>query len=513
MDASPSSLSLWAREELPLFPRVNRDLDVDVLVLGGGLTGLTAAYLLVRAGARVAVLERRRLGAGDTSHTTAHVTAITDARPDELRRLIGDADAAALWAAGLGAMLQIERLVETLDIACDWRRVPGFLHAPFDAPEEECARQRPSFRQDAEWAQQWGVPATAVGRVPVVESPGVQFPSQAVFHPVKYLRGLATGLRAEGVPVYEHSEAVFTDDPEHLDCHGHHIRAGWILMATHNPLPGREARAKAHLRQTKLALYTSHVLSARLTRAAPADGLFWDTNDPYRYLRLETDDQGCRIVAGGEDHKTGQASDSSEPQGALERWVRQLFPDAAVTHRWSGQVIETPDATPFIGEVAPRQWIATGYAGNGMTFGTLAAMLMRDAVTGVDNPWARVVSPARASATRDPWTYLTENTDYPYYMLRRLLGRDAGGKLYDLARGHGAVVTRDGHHVAAARDDEGRFHLRSATCTHMGCQVTWNELERSWDCPCHGSRFGIDGQVLSGPAEHGLAEPPTSGGR
>jgi glycine/D-amino acid oxidase-like deaminating enzyme/nitrite reductase/ring-hydroxylating ferredoxin subunit len=509
MDATSSSHSLWASAELAAFPRLDRDLTVDLLIIGGGLTGLTAAYLLTRAGMRVAVLERHRIGAGDTRHTTAHVTAVTDARPQELSRLIGEDDAAALWRAGQAAIEQIEGQVGTLGIACDWRRVPGFLHAPFDVPAERLGDVRTALAQDADLARRWGFDASFEERVPVVGTFGVRYASQALFHPMKYLRGLAEALRLEGVPIFEESEPSFTDDPEQFECHGHRLRAGWVLMATHNPHPGRERRTKADVRQTKLALYVSHALRARQPSALP-EGLYWDTSDPYRYIRIELDEQGASIVAGGEDYKTGQAADARAPQAALEEWVGRLFPAAEITHRWSGQVIETPDAVPFIGEVAPRQWIATGFSGNGMTFGTLAAMLLRDALTGVDNPWTRVVAPDRASARRDPWEYLRQNTDYPYYMLRRLLGREAGGRLHAIGAGEGAVIMSEGRHVAAARDRAGRLHLRSGICTHMGCAVTWNQLDSTWDCPCHGSRFRLDGAVLSGPADQPLPDPPSS---
>ena len=507
VDTARDRPSFWSTEALRARPALDRDLDVDVIVLGGGLTGLTSAWLLAQAGVRVALVERHTLASGDTGHTTAHLTVVTDARPRELVELIGVEDAAALWAAGRAGLAEIERLATSLSVSCDLKRVPATLHVPFDLPAEDEAELGAGLKRDAELAREWGVDAAFVEEVPLVGRPGVRFDDQAIFHPTKYLRGIAEALVTLGVPIHEHSEAGFTDNPEVLECRGHRIRARWVVMATHNPLSGRQGFAAASRLQTRLSLYTTHAVRARLPGASLHAGLYWDTGDPYRYLRIEEGPDGWSVIAGGEDHKTGQAADTRVAQAALGAWLHRLLPRAEITHRWSGQVIETPDGAPFIGEVADRQWIATGFAGNGMTFGTLAAMMVRDAVTGVANPWSRVVSPERAAALRAPWEYIRENADFPYYLMKRLFGRHAGRALHDIRHGEGAVVSLDGQSIAAARDPEGRLHLRSAICTHMGCEVAWNSSDRTWDCPCHGSRFTASGDVISGPAERPLDEP------
>jgi glycine/D-amino acid oxidase-like deaminating enzyme/nitrite reductase/ring-hydroxylating ferredoxin subunit len=497
--------SVWAPGLADSFAPLDRDLDVDVLVVGGGLTGLTATYLLARAGIRVALLERRRVMSGDTRLTTAHVTPVTDARAHELARLAGESHAGAVWSAGRAALRQMQRIVEDHGIDCGWAAVSGFLHVPFDAPAEDDRNELDSLEQDATLAAGWGENAQVMGAVPLMQRPGVHFQDQRVLDPARYLQGVTAAAVAAGAMIYEHSEPAFTTD-EHVECRGHRIRAGWIVMATHNPHAGRQSAAAASLLQTRLALYTTFVVRATTT-APVAPGLYWDTGDPYRYLRVDPATDGRSLIAGGGDSKTGQQEDAREQAAAIERWLNALVPDAQVTHRWSGQVIETPDGIPFIGEVADRQWIATGYAGNGMTFGTLAAMMVCDGVLGRANPWREVVSPERATLRRAPWEYIRENLDYPYYMLRRVLGADAGAALRALAPGEAAVLQLNGQAVAAARTEAGRLHLRSAICTHMGCTVRWNHLARSWDCPCHGSRFKVDGEVLGGPAERPLAPP------
>jgi Rieske Fe-S protein len=230
--------------------------------------------------------------------------------------------------------------------------------------------------------------------------------------------------------------------------------------------------------------------------------LWWDTGDPYFYLRMDRNESGDMIILGGEDHKTGQETDTYARFEKLEQKLRFMLPSATVERRWSGQVIESVDGLPYIGEVEAGQFVATGFAGNGMTFGTLAGMMARDAATGTKNPWRELfaVERKKLSAT---WDYVRENRDYPFYFARGLLASPTG-ELSDLAPGAGAIVRVDGHKAAAFRDADGALHLHSATCPHLGCVVAWNEAERTWDCPCHGSRFQATGEVISGPAEKPL---------
>ena len=212
------------------------------------------------------------------------------------------------------------------------------------------------------------------------------------------------------------------------------------------------------------------------------------------------------VIFGGEDHKTGQQDDTAACYRRLEDRLAAVIPDVELTHRWSGQVIETPDGLPYIGQSAEHQYAATGYAGNGLTFGTLGAMMIADAILGRSNPWAELFDPSRKALTRGLWNYLRENLDYPYYMIRdRFAGPDAQS-LRAVKRGHGTIIERKGAKVAAYRDQAGQVTLRSAICTHMGCAVDWNAAERTWDCPCHGSRFTAAGDVISGPAEARLAK-------
>jgi len=498
------TLPLWSDSaDFPEFGKLHRDLEADVVIVGAGITGLTAAYLLAKAGRSVVVLDRARCAAIDTGHTTAHVTMVTDDRLTDLESRFGRSHAQAVWDAGLAAMMQIDSIVRNEDIECSLEFVDGYLHAP--------AREQPNaerFQEEAALAADLGFDATFVADVPLVGGPGIQFANQIRFHPRRYLAGLAKAIVQQGGSIFENSNAdEFFDAPLGVRSNDHVVRCQELVIATHNPLVGNAGMTSATFFQTKLALYTSYVVAGRVRDDVVPDALYWDIGDPYRYLRLERLGDETFVIYGGEDHKTGQETDTNACYERLEQSLREKIPDVKFTHRWSGQVIETPDGLPYIGRMTDHQYAATGFAGNGMTFGTLAAMMMTDAISGVRNPWADLFAIDRKALGRGLWEYLKENTDYPYYMLRDRFAGAEGRSVRAVKRGEGKIIERNGKKVAASRDDKGRLTVLDATCTHMGCLVAWNTAERTWDCPCHGSRFTAQGAVISGPAETPLEEP------
>jgi glycine/D-amino acid oxidase-like deaminating enzyme/nitrite reductase/ring-hydroxylating ferredoxin subunit len=499
------TLPYWADSaSMPPFPKLDRDLTVDVVVVGGGITGLTAAYLISAAGQSVALIERDRCAAIDTGHTTAHLTMATDTRLNELSRKFGKTHAQAVWDAGLAAIAEIDTIVREHEIDCDFEWVSGYLHAPAGRAGRA---ETTSFLEDAQLAVDMGFDAEVVEHVPFVGGPGLHVDNQARFHPRKYLSGVASAIRDNGGHIFEHTEAEeFREHPRGVKANGHWITATDIVIATHNPLVGLAGMTSATVFQTKLALYTSYVVAGRVPPGTVPDALFWDTADPYHYTRLERHRDYDVVIFGGEDHKTGQTSDTNACYQRLEQTITSMLPEIELTHRWSGQVIETPDGLPYIGQMAEHQYAATGFSGNGMTFGTLAAMMFADAIAGRRNPWADLFDPGRAAIRRGLIEYIKENADYPYYMMRdRFAGAD-GKSLRVVRRGQGQVIDHDGQKVAAYRSPDGVVTMLSATCTHMGCLVRWNDAERTWDCPCHGSRFTSRGAVISGPAETPLPE-------
>jgi glycine/D-amino acid oxidase-like deaminating enzyme/nitrite reductase/ring-hydroxylating ferredoxin subunit len=487
----------WTEAALPSFPAVDRSQHVDVIVVGGGITGLTSAYLLAAAGRTVMLLERGRCAQVDTGHTSGHLTMVTDARLGELATRFGRTHAQAVWDAGLAAIAQIDGIIRAHDIRCGFQWVDGYLHGTRLGTEGG-----ETFRDEAALARELGFDAEFVADAPVVGGAAIRFTGQARFHPRQYLAGLARAVDAAEGNIHEHSEAAeFSTDPRSVRVNGFTITCDDIILATHNPLVGTGSTLAATLAQTRLALYTSYVVAGQVAKGVVPDALWWDTGDPYRYLRVEPCRDHDLLIYGGEDHKTGQSADPLAGFARLEADLAAMAPGVAITHRWSGQVIETPDGLPIIGPGADHQYAATGFAGNGLTFGTLGAMIMTDAVLGRPNPWAELFEPGRGAVRKGLWEYIKENADYPYYMIRDRFAGAESRSLRSVRRGQGMIVERGGRKAAVYRHANGETTIRSAICTHMGCVVGWNEADRTWDCPCHGSRFKPNGDVISGPAE------------
>lgn len=451
----------------------------------------------------VALVERGRIGHVDTGHTTAHLTAVTDTRLSELVDQFGRDHARAVWDAGAAAIDQIEANVEREKVDCEFTRVPGYLHAPI---EGDGKIDTAKFQVDARLADEFGFDAAYLSEVPFMGRPGVRFSNQAKFHPIKYLGALAQTIGGDNSYLFEESEAKeFDSKKRRARVNGHWINYGLLVLTTHNPLMGESGLVSSTLFQTKLALYTSYVVGARLPSGTIPAASFWDTADPYFYLRVDRGRDFDYAIFGGEDHKTGQVTDTEERYQTLETTLRKIAPSAQVDHRWSGQVIETNDGLPFIGESEPGQFIATGFAGNGMTFGTLAAMMASDWAGERKNPWMELFAPSRRKLKGGVWDYIKENADYPYYLLKTRLAGVEGQSLDAVKAGEGKILKLNGKKMAVYRDGTGKITKRSAICTHMGCVVRWNAAETTWDCPCHGSRFQTDGSVVAGPAEAPLS--------
>jgi Rieske Fe-S protein len=286
---------------------------------------------------------------------------------------------------------------------------------------------------------------------------------------------------------------------------GHWIGFDRVVMATNNPLVGLASVTSATLLQTKLSLYTSYVIGARVLSETVPEAMFWDTGDPYDYLRVDRHGGFDYVVYGGEDHKTGQKRETQKAYARLLARLKKIIPDAQVDHRWSGQIISTPDGLPYIGENAEHQFIATGFCGNGITFGTVSAMMALDWAMGRRNPWSDLFAVDRKKIKGATWNYLRENKDYPYYMIKDRIARPEADSVRNLRRGEGMIIGSRTRKVAAFRDRNGELHKLSPVCPHLGCHVRWNPAESTWDCPCHGSRFKPSGEVIAGPAEEALS--------
>lgn len=482
-----STGSIWERPtSLRGFKPLDTDMHVDVAIVGGGITGLTTAVLLAEAGRRVAVLEGRQLGAGVTGSTTAHVTEVIDTRYHELESKLGREGARQVRASSRDAMETIARL--STKASCGLERLNGYL---FTEDEGQIAVLDAEFSA----AERAGASVERC-RVPLpFATHGLCFADQLQFQPLEYLGALVTRLGETSARIFEGTAVldITTHGTSRLETDvGPTVTADTVVLATHAPF------SKLTL-QLELAQYRSYVLAGRVANA-PA-GLFWDTDDPYHYIRRATRGGDSYLVVGGEDHRTGTPPEfgADAPYGDLEAYAARV--GMAPELRWSAQVVESADGLPFIGKPDPSQnlYVATGFGGNGTTFGTLAAMLISDSVLGRDNAYAELYRASRfkPAALR---AVVSENLETAAHLVSGHLKPVSHAPLAELPIGTGRVVSHDGKRLAVYRDQDGALHAVSAICTHMGCQVAFNPLERSWDCPCHGSRFDLDGRVLDGPA-------------
>jgi glycine/D-amino acid oxidase-like deaminating enzyme/nitrite reductase/ring-hydroxylating ferredoxin subunit len=484
------------------FPALRKTVNVDVLVIGGGITGITTAHMLKKAGLTVALTERERVVSMDTGHTTAHLTYVTDVGLHELGDTFGNDHAEAAWDAGAAAIDEMERIVREEGIECEFTRAPAYLHL---CVGDFSDREISSLRKEARLAAKLGFDATYLERVPYFGVPGVLFANQAKFHPRKYLRDLLMKLPGKGSHVFEKSAVTeFDAEKRRAKVNGRWIAFDRVVLATNNPLVGLASITSATLLQTKLSLYTSYALGARVPSETVPEAMFWDTREPYDYLRVDRHRGFDYVVYGGEDHKTGQKK-TQEAYARLSARFKKIIADGKVDHRWSGQIISTPDGLPYIGENAEHQFIATGFCGNGITFGTISAMMARDWATGRKNPWSDLFAVDRKKIKGATWNYIRDNKDYPYYTIKDRIARPGSDSVRKLKRGEGMIIGSRAKKIAAFRDRNGKLHKLSPVCPHLGCHVRWSSAESTWDCPCHGSRFKPGGKVIAGPAEAALS--------
>jgi hypothetical protein len=492
------SRSFWVdTASLPYFPPMAGDERTDVLVIGGGIAGLSVAYELLRVGRSVAVLDRGRLG-GMTARTTAHLASAMDDGYDELIRRLGETAARDFYESQHRALNRMQQIVLEEEIDCDFARVESYLFAA--APEdvamleaEEKAARSIGFA---------GVQMTAPPMPYLGTGSALLFPQQGRVNPLQYLSGLIRAIEKMGGKIFCNTAVTETNETDEeataTTFSGRQITAKAIVCATNSPIV---APLTFHAKQ---APYRTYAFAATVTGDVP-DALYWDTAEPYHYVRLATGSNGKTIlIAGGEDHKSGEANDMEARFARLEAWTRERFPIGEVTHRWSGQVNEPIDDMPFIGQNPGdrRIYVATGDSGQGVTTGVVAGMILADLIEGRENAWAKSYDPSRVTLAA-AGTFLKEQVDVVKQLVEHLTPGERDS-FDDLSPGEGAVV-RDGlQKIAAYRDEDGALLLRSATCSHAGCVVQWNGFERCWDCPCHGSQFATDGSVLTGPATEPL---------
>ena len=506
---SGHTTSVWmGTTEVPQFPPLTQDVRANVCIIGAGIAGMTTAYLLARAGRAVVLIDDGPIGGGETSRTTAHLTAALDDRYYNIAKLHGDDGARLAAESHMAAIHRIETIASMEDIDCDFQRVEGYLFLGGND-------QRKELEHELEATHRAGINDTQlVDRIPFDfwdSGPALRFPRQATFHPLKYLKGLARAILRDGGKIYTgvHAEKIEDGEPARVTTsEGYVIGADNVVVCTNTPVNDWL------IIHSKQAAYRTYVIGARIPKGSVPHGLYWDTPHPYHYIRIQQgEDSAGReldydiLIVGGEDHKTGQANDTEERFARLEQWTRERFSMVeSVQYRWSGQVMEPVDYLAYIGRNPGGDehiYIATGDSGNGMTHGTIAGIILNELIQGRTHQWAKLYDPSRVKLRATP-EYLKENINVGKQYKDWFTAGEAGG-VEQIKPGEGAVLGTGRGKIAVYRDENGGVHQHSAVCTHLSCIVHWNGTEKTWDCPCHGSRFDPYGKVVNGPAIVGLS--------
>jgi glycine/D-amino acid oxidase-like deaminating enzyme/nitrite reductase/ring-hydroxylating ferredoxin subunit len=483
------------------FGALDAHARADVAVLGGGIVGIPSALRLQEAGARVVLLEAGRIAAGVSGQSTAKITSqhglvygrLADRFGSETARRYGSANQRALgWIAGR---------VESDGIDCDFRRRPAYAYVTG-------ASGLVQLQHEAQVAALAGLPASLVESTPLpfMVAGALRFGDQAEFHVRRYLLALAQAFLSAGGTIHEHTRAVEVDEDEQIvvKTPGGRVTADHVIVATHVPFLDRS------LAFARLAQERSYVLACRIA-GSPPEGMFISVDAPTRSIRAAASAGGQELLlVGGEGHRTGSGGDADERYRRLEEFARRHWDVESIEYRWSSQDAMPVDDVPLVGRAGPRSrrlLIATGFGKWGMTGGTAAAELLADLVQRRDNPLERLFDPIRMTP-RSASAIVEENARNALRFMRDALPARSRVGVGALAPGDGAIVTHAGEQVAAHRRADGSLVAVSPRCTHLGCKVRWNSAETSWDCPCHGSRFSPDGEVLHGPAVHRLETKP-----
>ncbi len=504
------STSIWTTKEDSLkFPILNEDINVDVCIVGGGLAGLTTAYILSKKGQRVCVLEGFDIAAEQTGRSTAQFTTVLDQRYFTLEILHGLEGARLAAESHHAAIKEVEAIIRHEKIECNLEKINGYL---FNSNEVHNYTLKSNhelsdkyLKKELEAAHRAGLhDVYMTDKIPLETfgpGPALCFPNQLQLNPIKYVNGLAEIILKKGGHIYTNSHVIEVKGGKSAFAqveNGHYVRCKSIVVTTNTPINDLLAI------HTKQASYTTYVLGFEFPKQTIENALYWDTQDPYHYVRLVQKDLQLYdiLLVGGEDHRTGQNSDPGNCYTRLENWARKKFPSSGrLIYHWSGQVINSVDGLAYIGHNpmdSENVFVATGQSGNGMTYSTITGMLLSDLITGRKNHWEILYKPSRINYL-STGNFLKENIN-TIIQYKDWIVEQQSSNLDEIPPNEG-IVYRDGMRlIAAYKDKYGNLELHSAICPHLRGVVHWNTLEKSWDCPCHGSRFNCNGKVMDGPA-------------
>jgi glycine/D-amino acid oxidase-like deaminating enzyme/nitrite reductase/ring-hydroxylating ferredoxin subunit len=493
LDTPPQSYWM-ASTSLAKFPPLEEDLKIDVAIVGGGIAGISCAFMLAREGVKVAVLDAGKILHGTTGHTTAKLTSQHELIYSRTKSLMGTELAQQYASANQDAIHTVEKIVKELNIECGLEHQSAFAYTQM---QENVKKIEDEVRAAADL----GIKATYVEDIPfsIPMKAAVRFDDQAQFHPLLYLQALVKQIVTLGGAIYEQTKIVALEEEDEayrlVTEHGKNITAGKVVIASHYPFYN-----KAGLYFARLSVERSYVLAVKAKEVYPG-GMYINVEDPTRSLRSYHDGEGELILVGGESHRTGQSDDTEHHYAALRVFADQLFTVQSAPYHWSTQDCITLDNIPYVGQYkndTPNLYVATGYGKWGMTNATASAVLLSDLIVRGESPYADVYNPSRATITASMKNLVVDTANVAANLVKGKLAPVPDD--VEIPNGEGKAVEIDGHRMGVFRDDKGELHTVDTTCTHMGCEVNWNAAEHSWDCPCHGSRFSIDGEVIEGPA-------------
>lgn len=488
--------TFWREIELPTFQKLNQDLAVDVAIVGAGITGITAAYLLSKEGVKVALLEAGSVLNGTTGHTTAKVTAQHGLIYDEFINHFGEDSARLYFESHMNAIQFIENTIKEHQIECDFSKEDAYIYATTDEYVEK-------LQIESEAYQRLGIDGALKDTIPFEKIPvkaALVMRNQAQFHPLAYLKVLLKKAVDAGCSVFENTTATDINEdepqPKVVTKDGYNVTCKHVIIASHFPfynLPG--------LYFARMYAERSYAIGIKTDKKYPG-GMYISADSPTRSIRYTPVNGEQLLIIGGEKHKTGQGIDTMKHYEALEAFAEEVFGIKDYAYRWSAQDLITVDNLPFIGQFSSERehiLMATGYKKWGMTTGTVAGHLLSDLVLNRDNPYKELYSPSRFHADPDLKELITANADVAKHLIKGKLEFVPKGP-EDLQDGEGSVVMYNGSRAGGYKDENGKLYIVDTTCTHLGCECEWNHAEKTWDCPCHGSRFSYAGDVIEGPA-------------
>jgi glycine/D-amino acid oxidase-like deaminating enzyme/nitrite reductase/ring-hydroxylating ferredoxin subunit len=486
--------------QLPVFPKLSQNIKTDVAVVGGGIAGITTAYLLAKGSKKVALIDAGRLVNGTTGHTTAKITAQHGLIYDELINHFGEEFTKKYYEGNMKALSFMEDTIQNENIECNHSKQDAYIYSTTDQYKQKVEKEFEAYLKlgiDSELMEQLPID------LPIKNA--VIMRNQAQFHPVKYLKALVDSIVNNGGQIFEQTMAKTINEGESTQVvteDGYHLDSEYVVIATHFPFYDGMGGYFARLKPDR-----SYTVGVKTSKEFPG-GMYLSAEEPTRSLRYTEDSNGDKLVLiGGDNHKTGQGKDTLEHYNALKDFGNDVFGIEEVKYRWSAQDLVTLDKVPYIGPLTkkhPAILVATGFRKWGMTLGTLAGQILSDHVLGNHNLYSDLFKPSRFKADPSIKKFAKENANVAAQLVKGKLDIPTK-KADDIQNGEGAIVLVNGRRCGGYRNDKGELFVVDTTCTHMGCECSWNHGDHTWDCPCHGSRFSTDGTVIEGPATEPLS--------